>query len=667
MKKLTLILLYLSILPAEIASAQSSSRRNIWIFFHDKDRPVLQSADPGLLGISERALKRRAKVLPPDRLIDQLDLPVPKSIIAQIEQTGVKIRTVSRWFNAVSVEGTQQQIRAINKMLPTADMEQVAVLRRPKPILSSCASSARLLMKSSDSKSLDYGPSAAQLSNMKITDLHTIGVTGTGILIGMLDDGFNNHSTNVALRNADVIAEYDFVYQDSNTTREPWEPLDEGYHGTATFSVIGAYDPGNMIGAAFDASFALGKTENDSSETHIEEDNYVAGLEWLERLGADIVSTSLGYKDFDQSTYSYWHKDLDGRTTIVARAASVAARKGVLLVTSMGNEGYVMQSGNSFIHADTTISSPADADSIIAVGAALLSRELASFSSTGPTADGRIKPEVVAQGMSVYCAYKNFGDNYSYSQGTSFSAPFVAGIAALILSAHSELTPMQVREAIIQTAIHINNGTSQTAVYPNNYYGYGFVDALEAATYFGPVFSNVPVIVQTVSGFTITTKILSKYKLYPDSIFYYYRYDSTSGYSRAQLTPTMNPNEYTASIPPSPNNSFPSGYFTAQEEFGEPSIIPTSYALMQNYPNPFNFGTTIKFEMPTASEVELAVFDLLGKRIKTLFRGVAGTVGVNQFHWNGTNDHGHSVATGIYFARLKTPDNVLSIKMLLLK
>ncbi|MBN1397775.1 MAG: S8 family serine peptidase, partial [Bacteroidetes bacterium] len=602
MKKPALILLILILLAAGNITAQLPSRQHYWIFLKEKEPSVGISANSGQLGISERALKRRAKVLAPGRLIDQSDIPVSESVINEIRQTGVKIRSISRWFNAVSVEGTQNQIQALRKKIPTAVMEKVTVMKRKKPVFSLNAPQAKPLLKLSDSKSLDYGPSAGQLNIMRIPDLHAVGVTGKGVLIGMLDDGFNDYSTHNATKNADVIAEYDFIYDDTNTTREPWEITEEGDHGTATFSVIAAYDPGNMIGAAYDASFALGKTENDSSETHIEEDDYVEGLEWLERLGADIVSTSLGYKDFDQSTYSYWHKDLDGRTTIVARAASIAARKGVLLVTSMGNDGYIVNNGNSFLHADTTIVTPADADSIIAVGAASPQKELASFSGTGPTADGRIKPEVVAQGTNIYCAYRYFSSNYYYSQGTSFSAPLTAGAAALILSAHPDLTPMQVREAIIQTAVHINNGTSQTAVYPNNYYGYGFVDAREAALFYGPVFSNKPEIVPTDSGFTVTTKILSKYKLYPDSIFYYYRFDSTHSYSRVLLTPTINPNEYTVSIPPSLNSMLPSGYFTAREETGTLPSIPTAYALLQNYPNPFNYGTSIRFEVPVRSE-----------------------------------------------------------------
>jgi serine protease AprX len=665
MKKQMLILLCAMMLLAEAAVAQSSSLRHTWIFFSDKGSKEYQSIDPALLNISERALKRRAKVLPLDRLTDQLDIPISESLITQVKQTGVKIRTVSRWLNAVSVEGTQQQIQAVSKLLPVVDTRQVAVFKRSKPVMSSDKSSEIPLQKGLDSKNLDYGPSAAQLTNMKAIDLHAVGVTGTGVLIGMLDDGFNNHSLHTALKNAHVLAEYDFVYNDTNTTRESWEPFNEGNHGTSTFSVIAAYDPGNMIGVAFDASFALGKTENDSSETHIEEDDYVEGLEWLERLGADISSSSLGYKEFDHSTYSYSYEDLDGRTTIVARAASIAVLKGVLVVTAMGNEGYMAGSGGSFLYADATIESPADADSIIAVGAASAIRELATFSSTGPTADGRIKPEIVAQGMSVYCADGGAINSFYYAQGTSLSTPLVAGAAALILSAHPELTPMQVREALIKTAVHINNGTSQTATYPNNYYGYGFVNALEAAIYFGPVFSNVPIIIRTASGFTITTKILSKYELYADSIFYFYRYDNTSTYSRASLVPTMNSNEYSVSIPPSPNNSFPSGYFVAHEEFGKPPQIPTGYKLMQNYPNPFNYGTTLKFEVPIVSEVELAVFDLLGRRVKTLFKGIIRTIGINQ--WDGTDDHGRLAATGVYFARLKTSDNVFSIKMLLLK
>jgi subtilisin family serine protease len=664
MKKQTQTLLCVMILLSEVANAQFSSLQHTWVFFRNKGTTTFQSTNPALLGISERALKRRTKVLSPDCLIDQLDLPVSEAVIAQIEQTGVKIRTISRWLNAVSVEGTQQQIQAINKLLPVAATEQVAVMKRPRAVPSSSTPPPQSFKKTSGSQGLDYGPSATQLTNMKVIDLHAIGVTGTGVLIAMLDDGFNNYRTHDALKNIKIVADSDFIHNINDVNRQPWEVAGQGDHGAGTLSAVGGFVPGQLIGAAYGASFILAKTEMDSSgssyDFNSEEDTYVAGLEWAERLGADITSSSLGYKEF-WSSPTYTTSDMNGRTTKVAQAAAIASRKGVLVVTAMGNDGDMPMG----LHRDSTLVSPADADSIISVGATASDGELASFSGCGPTADGRIKPEVVAQGMAVYWADGSSTTSYNYVQGTSCSTPLVAGAAALLLSAHPELNNIQVRQAILAAARHINDGTKQTSMYPNNYYGYGFVDALEAATYFGPVFSNVPLIVQTTTGFTITTMIVSKYELYPDSIFYYYHYDDTSAYSRAQLFPTMNSNEYSTSIPPSSNNSFPSGYFVAHEEFGKPQYIPTSFLLMQNYPNPFNYGTTIKFELPIAAKVELAVFNLLGQRIKTIFQGKVKTTGSKQ--WDGTNDHGVPVATGVYFARLKTLDKIFSIKMLLLK
>ena len=516
---------------------------------------------------------------------------------------------------------------------------------------------------------------------MKVVDLHAIGVTGTGVLIGMLDDGFNNYRIHNALKNIKVDSTYDFIHHIDDVSRQPWEDLVQGNHGAGTLSAVGGFEVGNMIGAAFGASFALGKTEIDSVEVHIEEDNYVAGLEWLERLGADIASSSLGYKQFDPSTYSYWHKDLDGRTTIVARAASVAARKGVLLVTAMGNEGYAAGSGGSVVYADTTIVSPADADSIIAVGATSSDRELATFSGTGPTADGRMKPEVVAQGIAIYWTEGSTTTGYTYAQGTSCSTPLVAGAAALVLSTHPELTPMQVREALTQTAVHIHTGTSQTATYPNNYYGYGFVDALAAALFYGPVYSNTPVVMRVDSFFSVTTNIIASSGLVFDSLSFYYRYGRSGQFFRKQLNPTSNANEYTVTIP-NGTESLVYGYFYAREQsgyvsrfpFNAPeslySIIvnqaPTSYVLYNNYPNPFNSGTTISFDAPKTEHIELSVLNILGQHIATIFSGDTQS-GRNSFLWDGTNAKGVHVASGVYIYRLKTSGAVIAKKMIFLK
>jgi len=631
------------------------------------------------LGITERALKRRAKSLPPDRLIDELDVPISESAVVQIRQTGAKIRTVSRWLNAVSVEASIQQLQRVNALPIVSHCEPVVQFKRPHPLQSSALPPS--LAKSSIVQVLDYGPSVTQLTNMKVVDLHAIGVNGTDVLIGMLDDGFNNYRTHAALKNIQVVAAHDFIHNIDDVSIQPWENTtspDQGNHGAGTLSAAGGFDNGHMIGAAFGASFLLAKTEMDSSggiaDFNSEEDTYVAGLEWAERLGADITSSSLGYKLFEDSQFTpfpyYTTGDMNGKTTKVAQAAVIAARKGVLVVTAMGNDGYISGKGNLLQRADTTLISPADADSIVSVGAASSDGELAAFSGCGPTADGRIKPEVVAQGMGIYWANGTTTTGYESVSGTSCSTPLVAGAAALILSAHPQLTNMQIRDALMRTTVQRKDGTSETAAYPNNYYGSGFVNAYDAALSWGPVFSNKPQIVKTNNGYSITTMLVSQYPLYQDSIFYYYRYDDTSSYSRALLVSTSNPHEYSTLVPLSLSNTLPRGYFSAREEKPlnviPPYNVPLQYTLYQNYPNPFNGRTTISFHSPKVEEVEVTVFNILGQQVKTIFRGRT-QIGITTIRWNGTTEYGTLATTGVYIVRLKTQTTMISNKMIYLK
>ncbi|MEX2089926.1 MAG: S8 family serine peptidase, partial [Bacteroidota bacterium] len=411
----------------------------------------------------------------------------------------------------------------------------------------------------------EYGTSFVQLNSINVVEVHAKGITGQGVIIGMIDDGFSEHRVHTALRNINVLAEYDFIQRDENTMRAPGEYSGQGNHGAGTLSVVGGYEEGKLIGAAYGASFLLAKTEIDSVEIQIEEDLYIEGLEWLERNGADIISSSLGYIDW------YTYADLDGKTATTTNAARILARKGILLVTAMGNEGTYR---NAQTRETGTMIAPADADSILSVGASFSDGEKAGFSSTGPTADGRVKPEVVAQGVSVYAMYGEGG--YTFANGTSFSTPLAAGVAALILSAHPELTPMEVRARMISTARPID------APVPNNFTGAGMLDALEAV------------------GFIFST-------------------------------------------------------------------VPDEFVLFHNYPNPFNAGTTIVFGAPGVHPVELVVFNTLGQRIRTLFRGVSRP-GENRIVWNdGRDDAGSTVATGLYLYRLITPASVLSGKMLYLK
>jgi serine protease AprX len=536
---------------------------------------------------------------------------------------------------------------------------------------------------------------------MKAVDLHAIGVNGTGILIAMLDDGFNNYRTHAALKNIRVIGTYDFIHNISDVSIQPWEHVtspDQGNHGAGTLSALGGFDNGQMIGAAFGASFLLAKTEMDSSgsafDFNSEEDTYVAALEWAERLGADITSSSLGYKEF-WSTPTYTTSDMNGRTTKVARAALIAARKGVLVVTAMGNEGYISGYGNQTQRAETTLISPADADSILSVGATSSDGELAAFSSCGPTADGRIKPEVVAQGMGVHWANGSTTTGYSSLSGTSCSTPLVAGAAALILSAHPQLTNMQVRDALMKTTVQRKDGTSETAMYPNNFYGYGFVDAFSAALSLGPVFSNNLLVMKFPSFYRIYIWIKQNVPARMNNVSLYYKRTSGAIFKVAEFLPTTNDNEYFVTLPLIELDSTAIGYVTAQDPSGvtwrtPPNglnlyyflrstpdsligifptpgkpLIPTQETLYQNYPNPFNSSTFIMYEVPEPTNIALEVFNLLGQRVKHIFRGMVSSQGTQE--WDGTDDYGRQVASGVYFARLVTPNSVRSIKMLFIK
>jgi len=574
-KQLGSVAFYLTLLVAAISvSAFAQQTQRYWITLRDRGPHAdLSKVSAQTLGISDHALWRRSKVLPADKLIDELDLPINRAYLDQLRASGIKIRSTSRWFNAVSAELSPIQQSIVSSLPFVASVGPVAVFLRhePQDVTSAAPHS---LSKSTTIVDLTYGPSITQLGNITVTDVHSLGINGAGVVIGMLDDGFNNHKIHPALKNIKVIAEYDFVQQDSNTSIAPGEYASTGAHGAATLSAIGGFDNGNLIGAAYGASFILAKTEIDSVEIKLEEDLWVQGLEWEERLGAEVVSSSLGYNDW------YQYSDMNGHTATTTKAALVASKKGVLVVNAMGNE-YHGQPGVG------TMIAPADADSIVSVGAVSPDgMKIAGFSSVGPTFDGRIKPEVVAQGASVYVA--NWSGGYQYSNGTSFSTPLTAGVAALVLSAHPTWTPMQVRDRLMQTARALYDATAGMNTHPNNYFGWGIVDALKA-----------------VQG-------------------------TTSG----------------------GNNN---------------GVIPTEFILHNNYPNPFNGATAIVVEAPTEQKMELAIYNLLGQKVRTLYKGNS-TPGMSTFYWrDGLDDANNHVATGIYICRLNVTGAVFSQKIVYLK
>lgn len=665
------------------ASAQSSGRW--WVYFTDKGPATSSPAN-----LSNRTLQRRAKVLPPNALTDETDRPVSAAYLEALRSSGLRIRAVSRWLNAASVEpagGTWPG--SLRQLSFVARVEPVRVGQR-RPLPAPIAPDAPVLHKGSSRTLLSYGSSATQNANVNATPLHNAGIIGAGVLVGMLDDGYNFHREHPALARIRVVAEYDFIQRDSNTSVQAGETVDQGYHGSATLGTLAGYLPDTLIGPAFGASLALGKTEVGPTETAVEEDYYVEGLEWLEGLGVDIISTSLGYIEW------YSHAQLDGQTAVTTRAARHLAGRGVLLVTAMGNENN-FQPGTS---TTGTLIAPADADSIVSVGATFSDGILTSFSSTGPTADARMKPEVVAQGAGVIAPVGTAPTGFRFWNGTSFSTPLTAAAAALILSAHPDATPMQIRAALMATANRSSDGTSMTSTWPNPFYGYGRVDARAAALSLGPVISNLPIVEYYVKNGTptlyVSVRALSNTTLSTSEFALFYRHRSGGSFTRVSFLPTATPGLYAASVPVSgPDDTSYVGYVTYGDDGGsilrrpvgtgtfdlKPSTdslsalfppgatppIPAGYRLETNFPNPFNAGTNFRFSAPRRENVRIDVFDLLGRHVAAVFDGPA-VVGDNTIPWNDVRDvSGRALASGVYVYRLTSPQSTLSGTMVFLK
>ncbi len=442
---------------------RADGKIHAWLFLDRK--PTSLAIRKYSFPVTTRAILRRQRRGRADQTrIDILDQPVSLDYLQRIREYGVHIMRVSHWFNAISVSATYEQLEKLRELPFIISIEPVRQLRQPNlsDEYNNMEPETGYALKKGD---IDYGPSAWQLELLRVNDVHELGYSGKDILVLMLDTGFlNSHE---AVREKRVLAEYDFINADGETENENDEETRIGQHdhGTMTFSVLGGYAPGQLIGPAYGCDYLLAKTESVGYERIVEEYNFVAALEWGERLGADIVSSSLGYNEW------YAYEEMDGKTAITTRAVSIATQLGMVVVSAAGNE---RGSGGKPGWGGHIIA-PADADSIITVGAIDVRGVVASFSSIGPTADGRIKPEVSALGIAVYAAAPDGPDTYTTANGTSFSTPLIAGCVALLLEAHPQWGPAQVREALMETASQADN--------PDNYLGWGVVNLFAALHY----------------------------------------------------------------------------------------------------------------------------------------------------------------------------------------
>ena len=441
---------------------EDAAQRRIWVYFTDKE--IFDSATCALrlqevtATIGEHAAARRAKVLGPD-LADFHDIPVATAYLAALRAHGAEIGWPSRWLNAVSVRAPLAVMEQISRLAFVQKITLVARGRANHPRYGAHRPSGE------ERDPLDYGPSFGQLDEIAVTDAHAAGYSGAGVIVCMLDTGFNQDhpAFTELLADGRLLAQYDFINDDDNTQNEGDDPENQEAHGTLTWSIVGGFDEGELIGGAYGASFLLAKTEDISQEVPQEEDDWVAGAEWADALGADVFSSSLAYKDW------YTYEDMDGNTAVTTIAADIAVGRGIVVCNSAGNYGT-----QDWYY----IAAPADGDSVIAVGAMRPDGDMASFSSHGPTYDGRIKPEVIARGEDTVGAVRpntipgHPEALYWPLSGTSVAAPLVASAAALVLEAHPDWTPMMVRQALMLTADNADT--------PDNWRGWGLIDVMAA-------------------------------------------------------------------------------------------------------------------------------------------------------------------------------------------
>lgn len=434
-----------------------------WIFFSDKGTATPEMLNAAEAALTPKAYQRRLRNRGAGNLVDHYDLPLNSQYVQEIAARVDRVRHKSRWLNAVSAEIRKSSLEDVAALPFVKKIDAVRKSKMPRPeVLEAPISSGK---NGNDGINvLDYGPSFTQNSQINVPALHNLGYDGSGVLVAMLDAGFNNLQ-HEALIHLNILKTWDFVNGDSIVWDEPGQ-MGTGNHGTYTLSALAGFKENELIGPAYGADFVLAKTENTDYERHIEEDHWVAGAEWADSLGADIISSSLGYRDFDPGEPSYTWQDMDGNTAISTIGADIAASRGILVVNSAGNEGPASPPENSII-------APSDGDSVMGIGAVNSSGTRSGFSSMGPTADGRIKPDVMAMGSSVVSASASNPQGYITVSGTSLSCPLVAGSAALVLQVNPSATNMDILEALRSTA---NNAGS-----PNNEYGWGIINAYNAA------------------------------------------------------------------------------------------------------------------------------------------------------------------------------------------
>lgn len=418
------------------------------LYLKDKGTSEYEVSNPEEF-LSERALERRDKQ---QIKIDSTDLPISLKYLEEIKKQGYRIVAKSKWMKTVSVQ-----------CLDSIQIDNVRNLGFVDSVLFVWkADTAEIKKKRATPKKTKirekpdsiYGYAYDQIKMINGRALHEKGYRGKGLEIAVIDAGYKNFRDILLLDNVVVKGYKDFVYRGENM-------FESSDHGLKVLSVIAGNRSGIYVGTAPESKFWLLRSEDGRSEYPVEEDYWVAAAEYADSVGVDIINTSLGYSHFHAPARSYTHEDIDGKTSFITQAAERAVAKGIFVEVSAGNEG-----GNKW----HKITMPSDAENVLVVGSVKRDSLVSYFSSRGPTADGRIKPDVVALGSSIHVIGSD-GD-IEQASGTSFAGPVMSGMAACLWQAYPQLTNLELLEVIKKSSHKYEN--------PNNSYGYGIPDMKKA-------------------------------------------------------------------------------------------------------------------------------------------------------------------------------------------
>ena len=445
MKKLVLLVFALNICLGTFAQLTPGDTLKYRISLKDKAATDYSLQKPEMY-LSKKSIERRKRQ---GLEIDSTDLPVCKKYVDAIRKKGVHVLVTGKWDNFVTV--------SCNDSMLIAEIAGLPFVRSTERVWRGVAKRASerdsLINKPLRTDSL-YGPAITQIKMSHADRLHEAGFKGQGMTIAVIDAGFHNVDKIEAMKNINILGTRDFVNPEADIYAE-------SSHGMSVLSCMAMNQPNVMIGTAPEASYWLLRSEDEYSENLVEQDYWAAAIEFADSVGVDLVNTSLGYYSFDDPTKNYRYRDLNGHYALMSREAAKAADKGIVVVCSAGNSG----SGSW-----KKITPPGDAENVITVGAVNKYGVLAPFSSVGNTADGRVKPDVVAVGLGS--DVMGTDGNLRHANGTSFSSPIMCGMVACLWQACPELTAKEIIELVRRSG--------DRAVFPDNIYGYGIPDLWKA-------------------------------------------------------------------------------------------------------------------------------------------------------------------------------------------